>query len=278
MSDTITQHKNESTQLDTTKTKISNNAGSQVGLPTKTISFTAFAGLITAYTHFFGLSYRKSFLEGAGFESLNVSLTPPESIYYATQGYSSALLRAISGEDFSLLSTDFISTGLAFVIVILFYKFFDKKIGTGANTKTLKSKIRNMLDKATKNTTKTVITSLIGFVLGYIAQIIFMIVLLAILTVLWAIMSLGIGAGLVDGQNLIRQPICSNINWQKQNKERVLGCRTLPLKDGNSLSGIRIHSEKDTTFFLTNDGAYELKDGLILSYRAIHKKPMATNK
>ena len=53
----------------------------QTGIPTRTISIAATVGFIATYTHFFGLSYRKSYLEGAGFESINITLSPYESIF-----------------------------------------------------------------------------------------------------------------------------------------------------------------------------------------------------
>ena len=65
----------------------------QVGIPTKTVSWAALIGFLTAYTHFFGYSFFKAKLEVVGFDNVKLSLSTEESLYYAIEALSYAVFK-----------------------------------------------------------------------------------------------------------------------------------------------------------------------------------------
>lgn len=238
--------------------------------PYKVISFTAVVGFIAAYTHFFGLSYRKSFLEGAGFESVGVSLTPDESIYYAVHGFThgiGALLKLDYWQlDSSRLSIG-IGMGLVPMLVWLYRKYLNSYV---ADSEFMKSCVKSVEDSIFK----ILGISILSFCAGYFIQVIASILIVSVLAFFWVLMALGIQVGHSDGQKLISTPVCSDIEWEEYEADRVLSCRKQTLSSGTVLSGVRLHLDKRAEYFLSNDGAYEIDNaGKVISFRPIVSRP-----
>jgi hypothetical protein len=262
-----------------TKEMSSKSVATQTGLPTRIVSFTAIVGFVTAYTHFFGLSYRKSFLEGAGFEAVNISLSPEESIYFATHGFVAALAKMISNTSI-FLNWSHAMLGGAFALII-----FSVWLGTTLRRLCLRkyypnldiiSARRNILTwvaDSPNNFVTTVILSILSIPFGYLVQALFVTIILACLSLFWLIMAMGIAAGYSDGAKMLDNPICIEINWQQQDVDRKLGCRVFNLVNEKSLVGMRVHTDGSYTYFLTNDGAYEIDSGnKVVSFRPVITK------
>ena len=246
----------------------------QTGIPTRTISIAATVGFIATYTHFFGLSY----LEGAGFESINITLSPDESIFYACHGFMRALGRLISS-DFITFNWSYILPGFSFAAV--FFSFWLVK-KTPFMTKLIESKEKSTLGKQigywfngiTDSYIKTLVFSIIGFIIGNALPLLSAVFIIFVLSIFWLLMSLGIGAGESDGSKLLQEPICRELVWEDSQEDRILGCRVIILKDKSELKGLRLHNDDKTTYFLTNKGSYEISKGNeIITFRPIHERP-----
>ena len=236
---------------------------------------TAIIGLLTAYTHFFGLSYWKSYLEGAGFEALTINLAPPETIYYATQGITSTLSRLLRAVlDLEIFKIENSLLGIAISLAIFLYFYLKKEISKSKlNQLSIRLFFRNKLDRWTDKLLPTLALSLVGFIAGYIVQILFITALLILLSFMWMIMYLGIEVGKQDGTNRVQNSICDVFDWENYNEGRKLGCRTVNLNDGTTLEGLRLFTNNNTTYLITNEGSYEITNGIISSFRPIHIKP-----
>ena len=251
----------------------------QTGVPTKTVSIAAFLGLLTTYTHFFGLSYRKSYLEGAGFESVTVNLSPNESIYYAIEGLSQPLLKILASESL-FFSTSNLIPGIVFSamfpILWLVNKFspLNNKDSSSEKENSLQDKVHSWVQEFPNSKRRTLMLSIISFFMGYVSQVVLIALLVFVLSLLWIFMSMGISLGERAGGMLVETPICKTIQWEKRKSERAIGCREIQVKGQKEpLIGKRMHFDSNVTYFLTNEGSYELsKDKEIISFRPIHIK------
>lgn len=259
-----------------------NQKHSYKSLPALTASITAILGIITAYTHFFGLSYRKSYLEGAGFEGINISLSADESIYYATKGLTQAIARLLSTDMITLYKA-FLIPSIYIAIAIFLMWFFPKVFGTTFNQirqdNNIVKKIIAWFDNFHEYFHKTIILSIIGFFAGYVLQIVFALVIIFIITFFLVLMYLGIGAGEVDGRKLTEENICKAVDWKEQKNDRVLGCRIIITSPKNEeIRGIRLHHDEKYYYVISNNGAHEIERSTIKSSkRPIYLKKGANN-
>lgn len=247
----------------------------KAGLPSTTLFISALLAFFTAYSHFFGLSYRKSYLEGAGFDSVNINLSPDESIYYAIHGFGSSINELLKWD---MLSFELIQLlpGLTFTIVILSIWWIKKCKSTESylgEAKRENNLLYRIIDRWTDTFYKSILLSLFSLVTGYIFQLAVAIVLATTLIFFWFLMALGILAGNSDGEKRVETPICKRLNWEEfENNIVVLGCKEIYLKGGNSLTGISLHRDSKINYFISNDGLYEISETKeILSFKPINR-------
>ncbi|KPV96769.1 hypothetical protein AN214_01230 [Pseudoalteromonas sp. P1-9] len=249
---------------------------SKLTLSPKLLPLSAIVTFLIAYTHFFGMSYRKSFLEGVGFEALSINISPDESIYFAVRGLTGAISKLLKLE-IELFDLNHLIPGAAFSIFFIIiwankkYQFIKKNESEKSD-----DLIRSFIDKMTDTFFKTSIISIISLFSAYFLQLLLAFLFIFTLATLWIIMALGIAAGESDGHALINKTICTDFDWADEKKKginRVLGCRRITLNDGREIKGVYIHREKERSYFLANDGAYELNaNKKVLSYRPIYKR------
>lgn len=246
-------------------------------LPPKLLPLSAIVTFLIAYTHFFGMSYRKSFLEGVGFEALSINISPDESIYFAVKGLTGAISKLLKLE-IELFDLNHLMPGAVFSIFFIIiwankkYQFIKK-----SEVEESDDLVKSLIDKMTDTFLKTSIISVISLFSAYFLQLLLAFFFIFTLATLWIIMALGIAAGESDGHALINKAICTDFDWADEGKKdvnRVLGCRRITLNDGREIKGVYIHREKELSYFLANDGAYELNTNKkVLSYRPIHSRP-----
>ncbi|WP_432455878.1 hypothetical protein ACRRS0_10610 [Agarivorans sp. QJM3NY_29] len=223
---------------------------------------TGLLGLLAAYSHFFGLSYRKSYLATIGFENAPVTLGADESLYYAVEGSTGGILNLIRmiSADLFILEPALIA-GFAFAVVPLLVRLISISPFPAF-------KVRSFVSSISSSTRSALVAAIIGFVTGWVAIIGLIIYLIVGMSIIWLIMSLGMLAGQSEGKKLISEPICQSREIEK----RTLGCRRLLTSDGEELVGLRVHSHNDVQYVLTNSGAYDVSaEGEVLSYRPIHE-------
>lgn len=215
------------------------------------------------------MSYLKSYLAGAGFEYVALSLPPDESVYYAVKGLLSTLNQAFTIE---ILTPKLVHAlpGVCFTIPLIFGYVYRKF----KNDSPKQSSQKCLATEATSNIKNLTLAITIGFGGGYILQIIVTVMLISILLFFWLIMSLGSIAGEQDGKKLISSPVCKPVEWTEQKENRILSCRKLTLKNGEELNGIKLFSDSKIIYFITNEAAYELTTNKeVISLRKVITKP-----
>lgn len=239
----------------------------------KVARLSALTTFLVAYTHFFGLSYRKSYLEGAGFEALNINLSPDESIFYAIYGLKGAIGRLIN-LDIIFHPTQLVA-GIIFTFFFLLIWYIKKKEKNGLDSNlSFHDRLHNFIDRMTNSIWKALLLSVYSFVITYVFQLLLTLAFVVLLVTLWLIMALGIAAGLEDGKSRVIDPVCKNFSWENADNDRILGCRRIMLLSGKELKGIYVHRGSDINYVLTNEAAYELNNKKeIISYRPIHVRP-----
>jgi hypothetical protein len=250
--------------------------GQRLGVSTRTISISALVTFLIAYSHFFGMSYRKSFLEGIGFESVNINLSPDESIYFAIHGFKSSINQLMSFDLFAFQANQLMA-GLVFSLVIITI-WAVKKSNIRPIVQQDKPERGNkfylFLDQMTDSLPKSIGLSFISLFAGYILQVVITIVIAVLLITLWFLMALGIAAGYKDGAALIEKPICYEFDWTTTEKNRMLGCRQLQLKGSDLVKGVYVHKDNNANYFLSNHGTYEVNSkNEVISFRPINIRP-----
>lgn len=256
------------------QTSVANNQ--RLGVSTRTISISALVTFLIAYSHFFGMSYRKSFLEGIGFESVNIKLSPDESIYFAVHGFKSSIKQLMTFDLFSFQASQLMA-GLVFSLVIITIwavKKSNRRPTVQMDKPERGNKFYLFIDQMTDSLPKSIGLSFISLFAGYVLQVVITVVIAVLLVTLWFLMALGIAAGYKDGAALIEKPICYEFNWADKEKDRMLGCRQLQLKDAALVKGVYVHKDSNANYFLSNQGAYEINSkNEVISFRPINVRP-----
>ena len=94
----------------------------------------------------------------------------------------------------------------------------------------------------------------------------------------WLFAIFGMVIGNKTGQEeYVNQSVCKSIDWEDVTANRKLGCRTIDINDGDkskTLKGKRLYKDDKITYFITNDGAYEIGvDGIVQVFIPFHRKP-----
>ena len=240
---------------------------------------TAILGFLVGYSHFFGLSYRKGYMEGLGFHGISFNLSTEESIYYAMDGIGHFLLSLWKIEWLIWIPV------VALIVFGLFssyqwvrLKYFrEKKVEENKGDESDDKPEFTMKGfwKALKNDLRGCFyAGFMGGIVGAASHTFLMVGTLALIFVFWAFGALGIQIGIKQGNELLGKLPCSILVWPEVKNDVVLGCIQWKAKNGKSLVGIRVHQDARATYFLTNEGAYEISPkGEIISFRPIHRRP-----
>ncbi|TDF39170.1 hypothetical protein EYS14_06490 [Alteromonadaceae bacterium M269] len=237
-----------------------------------------FVATVATYTHFFGVSYFSSKMSAAGFEGVVLDLTTGQSLYYALEGYNRGLVLLME----SIMSVNpFIGVLSVFVGGGIFYgfrkKLFQDFIGFFL-LRPLAPNEQNNTNPEPKTwwvITKNVLIAIFSIAWSYYVLFFTTFFSIILIGLFVAFMSLGKDAGTLEGNKLVSPSLCRTIDWEGKDKEidKVLGCRISVLNNGLTLTGVRLYKSESTEYLVTNDGAYEISNGQIVTCRAFNFAP-----
>ena len=226
-------------------------------------------GLIAStatYSHFYGVSYLNGKLVALGFNGVAVELSTGQSMHFAVEGYIRGLtmaMRAIFD-----VSTFLIIVSVFIGLTILYVNW---KNNFNSLWLTISSKIDNV--QITINLRQWAMSGvrvfsiialpILTFLWSYSVLVLSLTVLILVVSLIVAFIGLGSLVGNEVGQAIAAEPICYKVELEKR---RSLGCQTLTLKNGEELKGQRLLSLNGVEYFLTNDGAYEVKEQVVIAY------------
>lgn len=227
-----------------------------------------FIAAITAYSHFFGYSYLKGYLDGAGFPNAHIELSVQETIFYSYQAITDILNRAVLKVDSldEMLLTASIRTGFMFSMVALLFvgialtlkktNLIDKIKDKKANE--VGSYLENTLIKTPLTPIKSGIFLVVPFIFGFAIQYVVIAFILFFVSITWLTLAFGYLIGFNEGQSLTKSDVCHKKEWQ-QGESRRMGCNEISIASSEApLQGVRIYKGSKSTFFMTNKGAYEI--------------------
>lgn len=229
--------------------------------------------LAATYSHFFGVSYLNGKMAVMGFEGIAFELSPGQSMQLAVEGYLKGLVMATHYLFTFNVLFGFFSLLMGAFIIYMYFKeplsgfwvTFNAKIDKGV-------KVSINMPLWTLRPIKifsVLMLSMLSFVWSY--SVVMLLFLALIIVIGLAVTFVGLGGiiGHKVGTEIVSQPICYAGGLDKQ---RELGCRLIDLKDGSALQGTRVFSQAGVDYVLTNNGAYEVKDQTVLSYKPIYCK------
>lgn len=254
----------------------------QVGIPTKTVSWAALIGFLTAYTHFFGYSFFKAKLEAVGFDNVKLSLTTEESLYLAVEALSSVVFKMDSLAVFTQASSALVTLMIGgFFIPFIFYavKKLKKYKESNPDLKEYESIGEYFVHLIESRIHTFKFAFLLAFPSSLLTALLYTLLLGTVIyciAVFWLFAIFGVVIGDKTGQKYVNKPVCESFDWKDVTETSKLGCRTLDVKDGKTvetLKGKRLYKDDNITYFITNDGAYEISaSGVVQVFIPFHRK------
>lgn len=226
--------------------------------------------LVAIYSPFFGYSYLKGYLHGAGFTNPVIEASPQELILQAVIAVGEICTRLFNIDIYKNMLTGALETGALVAIVFsgtylicLLVRNSKRKDGE-TNKIDVKMHIQALLKwlfRKPISLFKVSIATSIGFLSGFLLPYLYLIIATLCLAALLFLLLIGSIIGNKAGHDLTLQDICRSQEWQPEETRR-LGCNIVRLTQSynnqTELEGWRLHSSSNTIFLLTNDGAYEI--------------------
>ncbi len=242
------------------------------------LSITAILGLIAAYTHFFGYSYFRGYIEGFGLNGAEIDLSPEQAIFYALEGYTRIFLSGSFPRNLEELVPSSLKTGFLFSLVFLtvfIARKFARKLEFDfskmrADREGVLSYIGGVLDSNTRSFAAFIMVLFAGSALHFmIAAVIFFVVLL-----FWLLMILGVASGQSLAYEHIDKNVCEETQWEVIKRNRVANCSAITLKDGTKLIGKELHRSSQVRIFVTNEIVYEISsEGVVRTVVPLVRRP-----
>ncbi|MFT5420424.1 MAG: hypothetical protein ACI9D5_001168 [Candidatus Endobugula sp.] len=237
---------------------------------------------IVLYSPFFGYSYVKGVLAGAGFSNPYVSISVQESIFQAGLAIQSVMLKITGLNFFDLifersLDVSLAVTGVIIVMAAIFrlIKFFSLKSLSSKAMSVNESfdAIYTWFSKNPFTFMKTVVLAVVGFFIAFLSQYIIVFLSTIGLLLVWLTMMWGNVLGYSVGKSYVNVDICRPYTF-KVGQQKQVGCSQFTLVDGTVLKGGRIYKTNNISYFVTNEGAYEIDS----KQRVIYFSPIFRNK
>lgn len=229
-------------------------------------------GIYLAWVPFYGYTYLIKKLEYAGFDGVDINPKTYDLVYYFLEGWTDPITKALSFPDASipweLVYKIMMFGGLVGLSFILF-SFLNRWFSITTNKES--SVVKPWSIKASKvfiNAAYSFKDSLLLFLGGIVSTS--LVVLLEILglffifllgALLWLLALTGVMSGWKSGSELVKNPICNERPWNDSEINRGYGHSCSQIKiDGKFKEGHRIYSDSNSTFFVTNEGAYQVNN------------------
>ena len=239
----------------------------------------AWAGLATYYS-FFGYSYLKGYLIGAGFNNAQIEISVQESIFQTTNAMFNAVKIIAKSNFLSSLFWPSVKYGFACAVIFgalafLFFlarKYFKSK-GSQPDAFVFDVWIKDWLIIKPFTLGKVAITALASFFAGFSFQYLLALFFITLFVFAWLVIALGNIFGQTMGSKLATHDICVSPDVETASKDSHISCTHLTLSQGKELIGKSIYSSETTIFFVTNEGAYEIDRNLrLLSFTKFLKR------
>ncbi len=230
--------------------------------------------IIAVYSPFFGYSYLKGYLHGAGFTNPNLEATPQELVFQALTALNEIFSRLVKADFHDEMTKGSLKLGAifaaAFTIAYVLSFFVKNQLEKNESSKPIDfsgqaKKFCEWLYSKPKLALKLLTTSTIGFISGFLLSYITLFLIFSSMAVFLLLMILGNIIGEKVGLDLTKKDICTTKEWQ-EGETRRLGCNIVslkqPFKGKSELKGWRLYSSPNTLYLLTNDGAFEIGSDL----------------
>ena len=257
----------------------------QVGIPTTTVSLTAIVGLLAAYTQFLGYSFFTAKMEAVGFRGVYIELNVQQSLNHALEAFVVVSSKLVDADLYSEVMPSFygvIFAGFIAPFVAYLVKRYSPSSMPEDNAESWSKLIGTRVFEKIGSFRFAMILAIPSAMLTLIVSGLLIIFLFILIMAFWLYAALGNAAGNMAGKDLINKGICQEFSWSDNGKNEgvnvVTGCNTIKLKNGHTLKGFTLYRQDGSTFFLANDGAYEIdNNGSVSMFAPFHKRPKEIN-
>jgi hypothetical protein len=242
--------------------------------------------LFLAWVPFFGYTYLIAYLQMLGFDSVDVNPKIYDLVVLFLEALSRPLLKGVAFIDSNMWLAVFKETlkycWILFSLFIVFsilarfiqWRSRSKSQSTSTANNLIERYLETLLINSTKNIKALTITALSSVVItiSSVAMWVFgALFLFAMAVVFWLLAMLGQMAGWDAGKEILKSSICSEGDWTEVEIDKgfVQHCAQIEIK-GELVSGKRVFSDSQSTFFVTNQGSYQVSPGgEVLYFRPI---------
>lgn len=243
---------------------------SKWGITSLRIFWLGILASVTTYSHFFGTSYLNGKMAALGFEGIAFDLTAGQSLHFAVEGYTIGLkIAMLSIFKINILLVS-ISVVLGLGVIYINWKKELNQIWSVASSKVGKVQVTVSLPRWSIAPIKTVSFMVLPFLTimwSYSLVLLFIIGLILVTALAVSFIGFGEFIGEMAGKDRMQYPTCF---LGETTTKRALGCRIIELKNGQRLQGRRILTYNGVDYIVTNDGAYEVIDREVMSYKPIY--------
>jgi hypothetical protein len=245
--------------------------------------------LFLAWVPFFGYTYLIAMLQSAGFDGVDVNPKVYDLVMFFLAGWTDPITKGLTipvlskwwelaqiGAKGGLGLFLFMFMASLFVRGVEYFSY-KKLLGAKYNERpklTLEEMARDLLLDSARDYKSFFI------LLGYSIIAGFMSVFSAVMTIymfiffgalLWLLAMMGYLAGNEYGKEISSHYVCTDHEWTEVEIKQGYGKKCAQIQiEGELVSGQRIFSDSQSTFFVTNEGAYQVDpEGKVLYYRPI---------
>lgn len=264
----------------------------------RVIGSALFAGLL-AWIPFFGYTYLIAKLYALGFSGVDVNPKAYDLVVLALEGFTRPLVKGIGFIESDVWLTVFKETfkyavilfGL-FLVFSISFRFFKwrnnnkikkEKRDKNVTESAIESILESVFIKSSENIIGFFTSAATAIALAFFSVGVWLFsgfVLFTMAIVFWLLAMLGQMAGWADASDINKEKICTERIVSTEDNRPVysdkeikngfaLSCAKIEI-EGEIVSGHRIFSDQYSTFFITNDGAFQVSTtGKILYQRII---------
>lgn len=264
--------------LDDTLQSNNPKATTDTALVKKTIApLLTYSALIGALLHYLGYLYLKSYLTGAGFYQPHIDISIQEAIFQGNEALAYILITIFENFTWAnhikkvLPSLLIVALLITLIYSVLVYSLPKTKRSTTSSLRKSRIQTIKFFIKPRRKSffiVQAPIVYIVSLVITLGITSILIACIVSILSIIWITLSFGQTIGFSAGEKKSFNHKCTEIKIEEIdiNKRNILGCQQIHLskafEDNEKLIGIRIFTSKDTIFFLTNDGSYEINNEL----------------
>lgn len=238
---------------------------------------------LVAFVPFHGYTYLIAKLKILGFNGIDINPKLYDLVYYAVESIAEPFTHFIDQFFYNILKSILLGvpvTGLLFGLLMLLLSFGQRALRPRLKVPSSSEEYRvkylrwfNNGAHSKKDALKLILATtmeVVSRLVGYFSALLFSLMLMLILF-LFAISGTAIGEN--SGKKISRGLVCIDRDVTENELKRgfVFHCVEMVV-DGEILKGRRVYSDDKSTFFITNDGAYQINtEGKVIYYRQVER-------